>query len=197
MAQKGVFTTADYLPIEEYNRLLTCLHNDGLHVWEMFCVLAYCCQLRCSDVLNLKWSDILYREEFNCLEQKTKKTRRIELNESARAKISDMYVIMGKPDNSQSIMYNPKLKKTYSIQYANQMMKKFKYDYSLEIKNFSTHTFRKTFGRMFWEKTGKSSESIMILSNIFRHSNMKITEAYIGLRHEEISSAYKLIDFKF
>ncbi len=195
MAQKGILTTADYLPQSEYDRLLECLHEEQLYVWEMFCRLAYCCQLRCSDVLNLHWKHILHRDHFYWKERKTGKTRKIDLNESVQAKFIEMYETMQKPDINKPIVYHAKKDKAYTGQMANLKLKEFRFRYKLQINNFSTHTFRKTFGRMVWEKAGKTDEALLWLRKIFNHSDIRVTEVYIGIQQDEISTVYKMIDF--
>jgi hypothetical protein len=39
---KGQLTTADYLPIAEYNRLVRGLEKDGEYLWETYCWLSFC-----------------------------------------------------------------------------------------------------------------------------------------------------------
>lgn len=195
MAQKGILTTADYLPQSEYDRLLECLHEERLYVWEMFCRLAYCCQLRCSDVLGLTWKDVLHRDHFYWKERKTGKTRKIDLNESVQVKFKEMYEHMQKPSLNQPIIYHERKKCAYTSQRVNQKLKEFRYRYKLQIKNFSSHTFRKTFGRMVWEKAGKTDEALLWLRKIFNHSDMRVTEVYIGIQQDEIATVYQMIDF--
>lgn len=75
------------------------------------------------------------------------------------------------------------------------MLKQFRVDYNLPIEAFSTHTFRKTFGRYVYEKNDKSAESLILLNHIFRHSSIDITKVYIGLRQAEIDTIFKSIKF--
>lgn len=59
MGMKGQKTTSDYLPIEEFIRFLEGLHNDKLYSWEFYCRISFYTALRVSDVLTLKWNDLL------------------------------------------------------------------------------------------------------------------------------------------
>ena len=43
-----------------------------------------------------------------------------------------------------------------TIQCVNKKLKDFKYDYKVKIGNFSTHTFRKTFGRYVYENNKRA-----------------------------------------
>ncbi len=195
MAQKGVLTTADYLSEKHFNALIDGLHNDKLYTWELFCRIAFCCALRCSDVLALKWCDILDKNEIIVTEIKTGKTRKIPVNESVKHKIRQLYMLMGKPSTNQYIIYNPKSGTKYTIQTVNEKLKEFRVDYRIKIKNFSTHTFRKTFGRMVYEQSGKSAESLILLNTIFKHANIQTTKTYIGITQDEISGVFNHVNF--
>lgn len=193
--EKGKLTTADYLPIADFNRLVDGLHADGLYMWELYCRLSFCTALRASDVLTLTWDDILEKECLDKIEQKTQKGRRITFNDSVRQKIKELYELQGEPDKKGSPFLNPKTEKHYSLEYINRLLKEFKFRYRLPIKAFSTHTFRKTFGRFVYESNGRSAESLILLNSIFRHSSIDITKVYIGLRQAEIDQVFNSIKF--
>ena len=193
--EKGRLTTADYLPIKEFNRLVDGLHSDGLYMWELYCRLSFCMALRASDVLSLVWEDILDKESLDKIEKKTSKARRITFNDSVRQKIKELYTLQGEPNKKGSPFLNPKTQTAYSLEHINRLLKRFKVRYRLPIKAFSTHTFRKTFGRYVYESNGRSAESLILLNSIFRHSSIDITKVYIGLRQAEIDQIYKSIKF--
>lgn len=192
---KGQLTTADYLKMEDFNRLMDGLHNDGLYVWELFCRLAFCAGLRVSDVLSLKWKDILNTNTLGKVERKTQKGRQIILNESVRDKISELYKLLGSPGRELSAVCNPKTKEPYSKEHINRQLKVFRVRYRLPAKAFSTHTFRKTFGRFVYESNGRSAESLILLNTIFRHSSIETTKRYIGIRQDEINQVFNSIKF--
>ena len=179
---KGKLTTADYLSIEDFNRLVDGLHNDGLYMWELYCRLSFCTALRASDVLTLTWQDILNREFLDKTEKKTQKGRRITFNSSVQQKIKELYTLQGEPDKKGSPFLNPKTQTVYSLEHINRLLKKFRVRYRLPIKAFSTHTFR-------------SAESLILLNSIFRHSSIDITKVYIGLRQAEIDKVFNSIKF--
>lgn len=192
---KRKLTTADYLSIEDFNRLVDGLHNDGLYMWELYCRLSFCTALRASDVLTLTWQDILNREFLDKTEKKTQKGRRITFNSSVQQKIKELYTLQGEPDKKGSPFLNPKTQTVYSLEHINRLLKKFRVRYRLPIKAFSTHTFRKTFGRYVYESNGRSAESLILLNSIFRHSSIDITKVYIGLRQAEIDKVFNSIKF--
>ncbi len=192
---KGLLTTADYLPIEDFNRLVDGLHSDRKYVWELFCRLSFCTALRASDVLSLKWKDILSKDELAKSEKKTSKTRKIKFHASVKSKIWELYCLIGKPDILLPVICNPKTEEAYSLEYVNRLLKVFRVRYRMPIKAFSTHTFRKTFGRYVYETSGKTAESLILLNSIFRHSSLEITKIYIGIRQNEIDNVFLSIDF--
>ena len=81
-----------------------------------------------------------------------------------------------------------------SRQYLNVIVKLWKKKYSLELGNFSTHTFRKTFGRYVYEKMGRSQESLVYLNHIFRHTSIQTTMIYIGIRDDEVGGIFNSIE---
>jgi integrase len=192
---KGQLTTADYLPMEDYNRLVDGLHNDKEYLWELYCRLGFCTALRASDVLSLKWTDILEKDELGKMEGKTEKGRRIKLNNSVKKKIQELYALLGKPLTTQPVIYNPKTEKAYTLEHINRLLKTFRFKYKLPIKAFSTHTFRKTFGRYVYESSGRTAESLILLNSILRHSKLETTKIYIGLQQNEIDKVFNSINF--
>jgi integrase len=192
---KGQLTTADYLSIEDYNQLVDGLHSEKKYLWELYCRLGFCTALRASDVLSLRWSDILGKDELGKMEGKTEKGRRIKLNNSVKKKIQELYDLLDKPLTTQPVIYNPRTGKAYTLGHINRLLKTFRFRYKLPIKAFSTHTFRKTFGRYVYESNGRSAESLILLNSIFRHSNLETTKIYIGLQQNDIDKVFNSIKF--
>lgn len=195
MAKKNQLTTSDYLAYDEFQKLLAKLRVNKMYIWELYARISFCTALRSSDVLSLKWEDILGKDKMIIQEQKTKKVREISFNPSVKEKIRELYKLLNRPDESRFIFYSKTTKKSFTVQYVNAKLKEFKYIFRLNIGNFSTHTFRKTFGRYVYETMGKSAESLILLNNIFRHSSIQITQVYIGLRKDEINNVFNSIQF--
>lgn len=195
MSRKGQITTSDYLPIEEFNRLCESLHNDRLFLWELYCRLQFCTAFRRKDVLSLKWEDILYRDELVKIESKTGKSRLVSFNKSVKKKISELYELLNSPDKDQLVIYNHRWNKPYDKDYINKRLKTFKWKYNINIERFSTHTFRKTFGRFVYESMGRTAEALILLNTIFRHDSVETTKRYIGLRQDEIKQVFNSINY--
>lgn len=192
---KGKTTTSDYLSVEDFNKLVLGLRKDKKYVWEAYCRLSFCTALRIGDVLKLTWKDVLTKK-LHVVEQKTGKNRSIMLNDNVRSKMLELYTLMGSPDKRSIVVCgerNPD--KAMSREYINRQLKFFKIDYRLDIDAFSSHTFRKTFGRFVYESHNKSAESLLILNSIFKHSNLETTKRYIGLTQDNINQVFNSIIF--
>ncbi len=84
----------------------------------------------------------------------------------------------------------------YSVQRINVVFKEIRVKYSLKIKNFSTHSCRKSFGRAVYNNAGSNAELALVkLSELFNHSDVRTTRKYLGLRNEELMEAYDLLSF--
>lgn len=148
--------------------------------------------LRASDLLKLKWSNVLNTNEILIIEQKTGKTRQIILSDSVKEIfefVSNLLIKEGKFNNDNYLFAN-RQNGNLSIQYVNRLLKKVVNDYGIKVQNASTHTLRKTFGKRVWEMDGKSERGLIYLSQIFNHSNTGITRRYIGIIEQDIQNIY-------
>lgn len=192
MAQKGLLTTADPFIGNEFKRFISCLHNDGLYVWELYARLSFCTACRSSDVRVLKWKDIL-DDGTQITEKKTGKIRKIPFNKETQDKINELYRLLEKPDKDSYIFTGRHRNKPITIQRINQKLKEFKKTYSLNIEHFSTHSFRKTFGRFVYDRPGDKSANLVMLNVILKHSSIEVTKRYIGLTKDEIDDVFSSI----
>jgi len=194
MSVKGSLTTSDFLPYPEYQRLLECLENDQRYKECAYCILSFCLSLRVSDVLRLKWRDILGERSIIIKEKKTQKIKSIPIGSDAAERLQDIYIKMKCPNKDEYIMKSERTKQPVSRQYINHdLLKSWKEKYHLQIGNFSSHTFRKTFGRYVYDKMGRSQESLIMLQYIFKHHSISTTMRYIGLRDDEVGNIYESI----
>lgn len=192
MSLKGSITTADYFDYDEFKRLLDCLEKDGQRKWAFYCLISFCLGLRASDVLKLRWDDVVDKRTVVVTEKKTQKTKGIPIGKNTAMHIAKMYEEEGEPMLGDFIFTTEKSNGTpVTIQYINKLAKKWKKKYHLKINHFSTHTFRKTFGRYVYEKRDRSYEALLELNRIFRHANLQTTMIYIGITDDNI---YKVFD---
>lgn len=195
MAQKNQLTTSDHMEYSEYEKLLSGLHKDKNYFWELYARVAFCTACRAGDILNMRWIDILDKDVTTIVEQKTRKARKITFNKSVKAKIHRLWELMDYPNRAEYVFKNSRTGNKITIQYVNQKLKLFKYKYDIKIHNFSTHTFRKTFGRYVYDQSGHSAESLLLLNKILNHSSIQVTKTYIGITQDEIQSIFDSIKF--
>jgi integrase len=194
MSKKFSTTTADHLEWDQMLNLVHKLYKEEKYKMSLFIALGCFWGLRVSDLTSLKWEDILNVNEITITEKKTKKKRVISINPQLKQLIQDCFEKIN-PVGFQHVFVSQK-KSVYSTQRLNILLKEIKSTYKLNIKNFSCHSLRKTFGRQVFNMSGDNSEMALIkLMEIFNHSNMGITKRYLGLKDEEIKEAYDLLRF--
>lgn len=195
MSQKHSYTTADYLPWDTMLTLVHRLYKDGDYRTSLLVACGSFFGLRISDLLSLTWEQILGKS-FTLNEKKTGKHREIKVNAGVREHIRDCYDALEIKNPKERCFLN-KYGGVISIQRVNVVLKEIKVKYGLiGVKHFSTHSFRKTFGRKVVEMDRENSEMALIkLSELFNHSNTAITRRYLGLRQQELREVYDSLDF--
>jgi integrase len=195
MSKKYSNTTADYL---EWSEAINLIHKlEKAEEWKMslFVAVSIFFGLRVSDTLSLTWEQILGKDEFEIVEKKTKKVRKIKINSQLSSHIQNCYEHI-KPEKLFDPILLSQKGSVFSLQRLNVVMKEWKVKYKLNVKNFSCHSLRKSFGRQIYNQSGENAELALVkLSEILNHSSVAITRRYLGLRQEEISDAYNLLSF--
>ncbi len=196
MSVKNSYTTADYLPWDTMLSLVRKLYNDGDYRFSLLIGCGSLFGLRISDLKKISWDTILDKDEFMIHEQKTGKRRIIRINKGFQKHIQDCYDAL-KITNRQQPCFVSQKGGVYSIQRINARFKEIRFKYKLPIKNFSTHTMRKTFGRKVVESAGPGKEEMALirLSELFNHSSVQVSRRYLGIRQEELSGVYDALDF--
>lgn len=195
MALKGSFTTADALDWDEMVSLVHRLYRDGDYRMSLLIAIQCMWGLRIGDVLRLRWNQILNVGELAINEQKTGKRRFIKMNANLQKHIQDCYSALGSPDTMQPVFLS-RQNTTYSREWVNMKLKTYKIKYRLHLKNYSSHSHRKTFGKHVVEMAGANAEKALIkLSEIFSHSSCEVTRRYLGMKTEEISEVYTSLEF--
>lgn len=195
MSKKFSTTTADYLNWDEMLNLIRRLFNDQNYKMSLLIALGSFFGLRISDLLSLRWEQILNIDEFTIIEQKTGKKRKITINPQLQKHIIDCFEKI-KPLGVRGYIFRSQKGSVFSIQRINIILKEIKKKYKLNIDNFSTHTLRKTFGRQVFNSCDENSEmGLIILMDIFNHNSMSTTKRYLGLKDEEIKEVYTLLKF--
>ena len=195
MSLKYSNTTADYLQWDEAMNLIRKLAKDGNYNMSLLIALGCFTGLRISDILALRWNQILHVSEFSVIEQKTGKQRTLRLNPQLQKHIAECYKQIQPIGTRAPILVSQK-GTIFTIQRINVMLKEIKRRYHLRVGNFSCHSLRKTFGRQVYAMSGDSAELALVkLMELFNHSNIAITKRYLGLRQEEILETYDMLSF--
>ena len=195
MSLKYSNTTADFLQWDEAMNLIRKLAKDGNYKMSLLIALGCFTGLRISDILSLRWNQVLDTDEFTIIEHKTKKKRTIRVNLKLKNHIRDCYEHIEPVGINAPILISQK-GTVFSIQRINEVLKEIKRKYRLQIGNFSCHSLRKTFGRQVYNMNSDSSELALVkLMELFNHSSVSITKRYLGLRQEELLNTYDCLSF--
>ena len=195
MSLKYSNTTADYLVWSDAMNLIRKLAKDENYKMSLLIALGCFTGLRISDILALRWNQILSVSEFTIIEKKTGKQRTLRLNPQLQKHIQECYEHI-KPIGVKAPILVSQKGTTFTIQAINRKLKDIKKHYKVKIKNFSCHSLRKTFGRQVYTMSGDSAELTLVkLMELFNHSSIAITKRYLGLRQEEILETYDVLSF--
>ena len=195
MSLKYSTTTADYLVWSDAMNLIRKLAKDGNYKMSLLIALGCFTGLRISDILALRWEQILNTEEFTIIEKKTGKKRVLRLNPQLQQHIRECYEQIQPIGLKAPILVSQK-GTVFTIQRINVILKEIKKKYRLKVKNFSCHSLRKTFGRQVYNMNSENSELALVkLMELFNHSSLAITKRYLGLRQEEILETYDVLSF--
>ena len=195
MSQKYSTTTADFLVWSDAMNLIRKLAKDNNYKMSLLIALGCFTGLRISDILALRWNQILGVDEFTIIEKKTGKKRTLRLNPQLQQHIQECYEHIQPIGVKAPILVSQK-GTIFTIQAINRILKDTKKKYKVKIKNFSCHSLRKTFGRQVYNMNSENSELVLVkLMELFNHSSVSITKRYLGLRQEEILETYDCLNF--
>ena len=195
MSQKYSTTTADFLVWSDAINLIRKLAKDNNYKMSLLIALGCFTGLRISDILALRWNQILGVDEFTIIEKKTGKKRTLRLNPQLQKHIQECYEHI-KPIGVKAPILVSQKGTIFTIQAINRIFKDTKKKYKVKIKNFSCHSLRKTFGRQVYNMNSENSELALVkLMELFNHSSVSITKRYLGLRQEEILETYDCLSF--
>ena len=196
MSLRNSYTTADYIEWDTAINLVHRLFKDGNYRMSMLIGCGIFFGLRVSDLLQLTWDMLMNEASFVITEKKTSKRREVKVNRGYQKHIIDCYKALNISNPQEKCFVSPR-GGVYSVQRINVLLKDIKQKYGLKtVKNFSSHSLRKTFGRHIYEKAETNGEmALAMLSELFNHSSITITKRYLGIRHEELMGCYDMLDF--
>jgi integrase len=190
MALKGSRTTTGYIEWNEITNLILKLHRDGDFKFSMLIAVGAFTGLRISDILSLRWNQLIERDVIELNERKTKKYRKIKINADLRSIIDSNYQAMGCPEMDTLVLVNKYGTKQINVQWVNTKLKLIFSKYSIKTTNASSHTIRKTFAVSYIKLNNYSEKSILLLSELFNHSSIQTTKRYLGIKEQELLDVY-------
>ncbi|MGE7589890.1 tyrosine-type recombinase/integrase [Peribacillus sp. NPDC101480] len=144
--------------------------------------------LRIGDLLQLRVKDILEGTHIVIVEQKTDKIKRFLVNPQLRKEVRK-YVRKSNLKNDQYLFPSRKGNGPITRVQAYRVLNKAAE--MADIPDVGTHTLRKTFGYLHYQKF----KDIALLQQILNHSNPKDTMIYIGLTQDLMDET--LMDFYY
>lgn len=133
--------------------------------------------LRVSDILPLKVGDVR-GTHIKVIEQKTKKVRRVAINNSLR-KALNRY-ILDKKDSEVLLKSREGNNKPISRSMAYKILREAAEE--VGISEVGTHTMRKTFGYHIYQR----DKDVAALQKLFNHDKPTTTLLYIGVEQDHL-----------
>lgn len=181
MSVRGSYTTTDYIPFEIATKVADQLLEDGPAWLGLYITVAINTGLRCGDLRLLTWEQIK-QPSITINEGKTGKRRTLAINDKIKRAVN-------LTDTGRTgLLFISSHKKAYSIENINLHLKKC--FCHLKGINVSSHSLRKSFGRKVYNLQPDKLNALVFLSDLFNHTDLKITRKYLGIRQEELNSIY-------
>lgn len=191
MSLQGQKTTTTSLDWDDFRSLVSKLERDEEYKYCLLLAIGVFSGLRIGDLLQLRFSQFEDSEILTIQEQKTKKIRRIKINQDLKVIVSRVKTKMGITDPAQYIFLNRYGTKPIDQSWVNVNLKRICKKYGIEVEgNVSSHMFRKTLGNRVLKMNNYSGESVILLMELFGHSSLAITKKYLGIREREIHDVY-------
>ncbi len=188
--KKGSKTKVEPIKNLEDINLIKRMLQDNLRDLAIF-TIGINSNLRASDLSRLETQQVKYLsagDSFEVKEKKTKKQKRITLNQTCIMAIQNLFLDKNfKPTG----IYLFQSKKTFgmeplTVQRLHNLVKSWCKQIRLK-GNYGSHTLRKTFGYHQRVTFNASIEQLMVC---FNHSNQRQTLEYLCIQPEEIKKIY-------
>jgi integrase len=185
--------------VKKIRRVKRLMKKDGNFRDLLMFTLGINAGLRISDILNMKWKDLLakdgkIKDEVRVKEKKTGKTKIFPLNGAVKRAIETYMENSEKIEYSSYVFLSRKKAKDGKPQpisrvAAWQSINKYCKMAGIE-QNVGTHTLRKTFGYHQY----KNGTDIAMLQKMLNHSSPQVTLRYIGIEREKLNARYKAVE---
>lgn len=196
--KRGRAKTTSRLTWDEFVRIAGEIKKEGDHLFYAIFVLGVFFALRQGDLMKITWRDVatdqgIIRDSFIVSEQKTKKQREITISSQGKEILKDL---MNQTNSARlkKYVFSKHLHKMMCDKYVNYNLKKYFKKFGAQYSgNISSHLFRKTFGRHYWEQNNCSEAALVKLQLLFGHSDIRKTMRYLGIEREEIAAMYESV----
>lgn len=191
MSLEGQHTTTTSMDWNQFKSLIAKLERDNHYKYCLLISIGVFTGLRISDLLQLRFSQFENSDILTIQEKKTKKTRRIKINQDLKEIVERIKGRMVVTNTDQFIFLNRYGTKPIDKSWVNVELKRIFKKYGIELEgNVSSHMFRKTLGNRVLKLNNYSNESIVLLMELFGHSSVALTKRYLGIREREILDVY-------
>jgi integrase len=170
---------------QEFEKLLCVVDNEDLKDLIIFAVNT---GMRQMEILSLRWNQINFKDRLIILDNatsitKSKKVGTVPLNLTALQRLTKRELNKTQ-DNVFTYLDNP-----VKPDFISKKFKKYVIKASLNNK-YHFHTLRHTAASWIIQKGG----SMLSVSKLLRHSDLKVTEIYSHLRPEDLIYSVELLD---
>ena len=167
--------------------------TDHIRDYALF-ILGINTALRISDLLKLKWEDVfdfernVFVNHLVIREQKTHKRAVIMLNQNVKKALNELKASIPIIKNKDYIFKSRKGNQSIHRSRAYCIIKEAAKAEGIE-GIISCHTMRKTFGYHAWKKGIPPA----VIMDIYNHSSIEITKAYLSINQDDRDDVYKKI----
>jgi integrase len=150
----------------DFISLITRLEKDEDYKFCLLISLGVFTGLRISDLLTLRYTDVLNKDVLKIKEIKTGKDRSIKINKDLKEILERIVSKLKVSNRNELIFVNRFGTKSIDKSYVNVKLKEIFKKYRIKVGgNVSTHTFRKTLGCLVVEVLSPAPERAALLSH--------------------------------
>ena len=142
---------------------------------------------RISDIIDKRVRDVKGKMDFDMIEKKTGKVRKIPIHPKLKKAI-DSYIV-----DKKDYEFLFKSRKGSNAPITRQQAYRVLRDAGKKfgLRSIGTHTMRKTFGYHLYQQT----QDINLVQSVLGHSSPEITKTYIGITRERMYDAIRRLKY--